>query len=146
MFANKIGRENLFRCRGPMKPTQCFRLAALLLFFSLAGGVTGAGRQVLRGHVPATAARLQPIERLAPGKRLDLIFALPLRNGAELTNLLQQLYDPRSPNYHKYLTPQEFAERFGPTREDYERVTAFAKAQGLTVTGTHPNRTLLDVS
>src|SRR5215831_7835241 len=126
-----------------MKPTQCFWLAVVIFLFALADKVAGAERQVLRGHVPAAAAKLRPIERLAPGKRLDLVLALPLRNRTELTNLLEQLYDPNSPSYHRYLTPQEFAKRFGPSQEDYDRVIAFAKAQGLAVVNTHPNRTLL---
>jgi uncharacterized repeat protein (TIGR03803 family) len=44
------------------------------------------------------------------------------------------------------LTAAEFAEQFGPTEQDYQAVMRFAEAHGLTVTGTHPNRTLLDVS
>ena len=35
---------------------------------------------------------------------------------------------------------------FGPTEEDYRAVTAFAIANGLKVTATHPNRVLLDVT
>ena len=38
------------------------------------------------------------------------------------------------PNYHHYLTPEQFTERFGPTEQDYQAVIAFAKANGLTVT------------
>ncbi len=37
-------------------------------------------------------------------------------------------------------------DRFSPTAEDYQAVTAFARANGLKVTGTHSNRTLLDVA
>ena len=69
-----------------------------------------------------------------------------MRNQAALTNLLHQIYDPASPHYHQYLTPEQFTERFGPTAEDYAAVVAFAKANGLTVRATHPNRILLDVN
>jgi subtilase family serine protease len=34
---------------------------------------------------------------------------------------------------------------FGPTEQDYQALTDFATAHGLTVTGRHPNRVLLDV-
>ena len=60
-------------------------------------------------------------------------------------HLIQELYDPASTNYHRYLTPEQFAERFGPTEADYQKLMAFAKANHLAVTATHPNRTLLDV-
>jgi uncharacterized repeat protein (TIGR03803 family) len=105
-----------------------------------------AGRQFLHGHIPSMTSRLRPLARLSSTNHLDLIVSLPLRHREELTNLLQQIYDPASPNYRHYLTPEQFAERFGPTEQDYQAVIAFARAQGLTVTGTHPNRTLVDVS
>ena len=60
--------------------------------------------------------------------------------------MLKELYDPAHPNYRHYLTPDEFAARFGPSEQDYQAVMAFAQAQGLVVRQTHPNRTLLDVS
>ena len=109
---------------------------------------SAAAQQVLHSHVPEAVARLnlQPTGRLAGTNRLNLAIALPLRNRETLTNLLHQLYDPASSNYHHYLTPEQFADMFGPTESDYQAVIAFAKANGLAVTGTHPNRTLLDVS
>ncbi len=104
-----------------------------------------APRQALPGHVPAAAARLAPLERLAGTNRLRLAIGLPVRDPAGMTNLLRQLYDPASPRYRQYLTPAQFTERFGPTEQDYQAVTAFARTNGFTVTATHPNRLLLDV-
>ena len=105
-----------------------------------------AERQVLHGHVPAVVARLLPVGSLPGTNRLNLAIGLPLRNPEGLSNLLRQIYDPASPNYHHYLTPQEFTERFGSTKKDYQTVIAFAKAHGLRVTATHPDRVLLDVN
>jgi len=105
-----------------------------------------AGRQLLPSRVPAVVARLQPLGRLAATDRLKLAIGLPLRNQQALTRLLEQLHDPADPNYRHYLTPEEFAARFGPTEQDYQAVIAFAQANGLTVTGSHPNRALLEVS
>jgi uncharacterized repeat protein (TIGR01451 family) len=104
-----------------------------------------AGSQVLHGHVPAAVARLQPIRRLDGTNHLKLAISLPLRDRAGLSMLLRQIYDPTSPNYHHYLTAAQFADRFGPTAADYETLKAFAISNNLAVTGTHPNRTLLDV-
>jgi hypothetical protein len=103
-------------------------------------------RQSLRGHVPAAVAYLTPMSRLAADRELNLAIGLPLRNQEELTNLLQRIYDPSSPDYHHYLTSTQFAEMFGPTKEDYQAVMAFAITNGLQVTMTHSNRTLLDVT
>jgi len=102
--------------------------------------------QVLHGHVPAITQRLASIGRLDSDKSLSLAIGLPLRNREKLTNLLQEIYQPSSPNFRHYLSAEEFTASFGPSQEDYQAVTDFAKAHGLIVKGTHPNRTLLDVS
>jgi uncharacterized repeat protein (TIGR03803 family) len=105
-----------------------------------------AAGQSLRGQVPPVAGHLQPVDRLDGSTRLNLAIGLPLRNQGALAGLLRDLYDPASPRFHQYLTAGQFAEQFGPTAQDYQAVLRFAQAHGLTVTGTHPNRTLLDVS
>jgi subtilase family serine protease len=127
------------------------RLANVLAIFALpllalTGTAQGAQRQTLHGHVPAAVYRTQPIGRLPGSNRLDLAIGLPLRNREGLTNLLQALSNPASTNFHKYLTPEQFAERFGPPEADYQALKEFARANKLRITGTHPNRTLLDVS
>jgi hypothetical protein len=120
-------------------------MAALLPF---AAGAQVAGKQLLHGHVPPAIARfhLQPMNRLPATNRLNLAIGLPLRNQAALDKLLAEIYDPASTNYHRYLTPEQFATQFGPTEQDYQALIQFAKTNGLTVTTTYPNRTLLDVS
>jgi subtilase family serine protease len=101
----------------------------------------------LHGHVPTKAiAAANRLERLAPDTRISMTFTLPLRNQDELQNLIERIYDPNDPLYGHYLTPGEFTNRFGPSQEDYDALAAYAKSQGLAVTGTHPNRALLDVS
>ena len=120
------------------------RLGLALLL--LVARVNAAERQVLPGHVPANVAALQPTSRLNATNRLDLVVALPLRNREDLTNLLQQVYDPASTNFHHYLSSPQFTERFGPSEKDYQTLMAYARSNGFTIAGTHPNRTLLDVN
>ena len=52
---------------------------------------------------------------------------------ADLNRLLAQQQDRSSPNYHKWLTPAQFADRFGMTQNDVNRVVAWLEAQGFTV-------------
>jgi xanthomonalisin len=80
-----------------------------------------------------------------PHERLTVALQLPLRNQPELSQLLHDLYDPRSPQFHKYLSVSEFTDRFGPTAADYKKVVAWAKSKGLAVTVTTPNRRLVAV-
>jgi subtilase family serine protease len=104
-----------------------------------------AERQSIRNHVSNVVAHLQAAGRLSASERLYLAISLPLRNTEALTNLLQQIYDPKNPNYRHYLTPEQFTERFGPSQEDYDAVIKFAETNGLTVTGKYSNRMLVDV-
>ena len=117
----------------------------VVLSFIFSPPAVAASPQALRDHVPAAVKFLTPTGHLPGTNQLQLAIALPLRNQAALSNLLHELYDPASPNFHHYLTPEQFAERFGPTEADYEAAAAFANANGLRVTMRHPNRVLLDV-
>jgi subtilase family serine protease len=103
-------------------------------------------RETLRGHVPAAVTRfnLRAVDRLADTNRLHLTIGLPLRNQDALTNLLKELYDPASTNFHRYLNPEQFTEHFGPAVEDYRRVAEFARTNGLEVE-THDDLVLLDL-
>jgi subtilase family serine protease len=107
--------------------------------------VHAATMRTLPGHVPDAIAQLQPLGRLPATRQLRLAVSLPLRNQDALASLLQRLYDPASPDYHHYLTPDQFTERFGPTQEDYQTVINFAKGSGLEIAGTHSSRILLDL-
>jgi subtilase family serine protease len=108
--------------------------------------VEAAERKVLGGHVPAAVARLQPIGRLPAEMRLNLAIGLPLRDQEGLRRLVQQIYDRRSTNFHHYLTPEGFAERFAPTDQDYEAAIHFAETNRLEVIGRYGSRMLFDVS
>ena len=137
-----------------LKPTAFMRKSLLTIGMGLA--VSSAtiftsvaaepGVTALHGHVPAAVSRSQAKGRLSAAAEMKLAIGLPLRNQAALSNLLQQLYDPSSPNYRHFLTPEEFTAQFGPTEQDYQKVVSFAEANGLTVTKTHGNRVLVDVS
>jgi Pro-kumamolisin, activation domain/Viral BACON domain len=129
------------------------RLAAAMalaaVFFSLGARAQQYNTyQTLYGQVPTAVARfhLRPVRDFSKTNRLNLAISLPLRNEAALNEFLKQLYNPASPNYHKYLTPQQFTERFGPTEQDYNRVIRYALKYGLTVRSMSSNRLLLDVS
>jgi hypothetical protein len=135
---------------GAFKFQRLFFAAGIVaaLFFSSGASAQTSSRKFLRGHVPSAIANfnLQPVERLPATNSLNLAIGLPLRNRDALDKLLRGIYDPASPNFHHYLTPEEFTENFGPTENDYQRVIAFAKASGLTVTRTYSNRVVLDVN
>ncbi|HEY2468940.1 MAG TPA: Ig-like domain repeat protein [Terracidiphilus sp.] len=86
------------------------------------------------------------VDKLPTTQRIEMTIVLPVRNQAELTNLLRDLYDPASPEYRRFLTVQEFTNQFGPTEQDYDGVIRWAKSQDLTVRRESKNRMVLDVS
>src|SRR5262245_37969220 len=102
-----------------------FRVSTLLLATLSARAMD---RQTLHSHLPAAVTHLQPVDRLASTNRLRLAIGFPLRNRKTLADFLHQLYDPANPHFHHYLTPDQFAESFGPTAHDYAAAIAFAEA------------------
>ena len=70
----------------------------------------------------------------AASRPLNMQIYLAARNQAQLDELSDQLQDPTSPQYHHWLTPAQFAQRFGPTDEDVAEITQWLNAQGFTVT------------
>jgi hypothetical protein len=112
----------------------------------LTAPVPAGAQQMLPGHIPHAVAASRVLDKLPDATRLNLAIGLPLRNQGELDELLAQLADPESPQFGHYLSAEQFAAEFGPTEHDYQALIQYAHENGLVVTGTHPNRILLDVS
>lgn len=100
----------------------------------------------MQNSVPPAVSHLTPIGRLPEETTLRLSVGLPLRNKGALDELVREMYDPASPNYHQFLTPGQFARQFGPAENDYQTVENFFRTNGLTVAGEHRDRLVLDVS
>jgi len=120
--------------------------AAMVLAFFAPVPAHGQGVRTRHMREAVSSGQAAWVGRLPARQPLRLTIALPLRNESELDELLQQLYDPQSPSYHQFLSVEEFTERFGPSQEDYDAVISYAEANGLTVTGTAPNRMIVDVT
>ncbi|HEX4582497.1 MAG TPA: protease pro-enzyme activation domain-containing protein [Acidobacteriaceae bacterium] len=62
---------------------------------------------------------------------------LVLKRSPEQESALQALIasqqDPHSPNYHKWLTPEDFGKRFGVADSDVQTVTSYLSSQGMSV-------------
>ena len=85
-----------------------------------AGVHPNVARAVDEDSVPAS----QPMQRMA------IFFKPSAAQQADLDRLLQQQQDPSSPNYHKWLTPEQFAERFGMTAADLAKVSTWLQSHG----------------
>ena len=116
-----------------------FRTATVLsaaIAATLAAANAQAGAFMTR-HMRAEVSQgaAQPNAQMVANQNMNLDIVLPLSNPAGLQSFLADIYNPASPNFHHFLTVSEFTTKFGPTQQDYDSVVAFAKANGLTVTG-----------
>jgi len=78
------------------------------------------------------------------GERIGVImlmFARTPEQQQDLDALVDELHNVRSPNYHKWLTPEQFGERFEPADEDVLAVKAWLESKGLRVLDVVPSRT-----
>ncbi|MGB6555502.1 MAG: protease pro-enzyme activation domain-containing protein, partial [Candidatus Binataceae bacterium] len=62
--------------------------------------------------------------------RMLLILTRSPEQEAALKTLLDQQQDKSSPNYHHWLTPQQFGQQFGPADSDIAEVTAWLGSYG----------------
>jgi len=90
------------------------------------------GQAPLVGHLPANQS-------------MRIVLVLPLRDQPGLDSLLKELYDPSSLSYRKFLTVEQFTERFGPTQQDYDTVKDWARDNGFEVVAESRNRMLVQV-
>jgi subtilase family serine protease len=70
-----------------------------------------------------------------------IVFKLAPAQQADLEKLLAEQQDPHSANYRRWLTPEQYAARFGMSDGDLAQVTSWLKGQGLTVDGFSRART-----
>ncbi len=103
------------------------------------------GRFVLTGDTPSVVRKSELKNHADPSQKLRILIGLKLRDEVGLNKLIADIYNPASPNYRKYLNPDDFAARFSPTKQDVEFVIAHMQSRGLTIVNVSPNRTLIEV-
>lgn len=98
--------------------------------------VDNAKLATLRNEVHPLIARSVDKGPVNGALQLDRLTLLLKRSDAQqqaLTKLLAEQQDVSSPNYHRWLTPQEFGARFGVADSDIQQVTAWLESQGFKV-------------
>ena len=100
----------------------------------------------LRGSVHPMLKKATDQGRMDGATRLEgvsLVFKRTPEQDAAAEKFLDDLQNPSSPSYHKWLTPEQYADRFGISSSDLNKVTAWLQSQGLTVNRTARGRTQL---
>lgn len=104
---------------------------------------------VLAGQVPPRARAEFDQGRVAPSFPMPTM-TLELKPSASQQASLQQLLanqqNPASPDYHKWLTPEQYADRFGLSQNDVNQITAWLQSQGFQVQRVARSRTWIEYS
>ncbi len=86
----------------------------------------------LKGHIHPQALPADdqgPVDPAMPIRHATLL----LKPAASIEAFLAEQQLPGSPSYHKWLTPEQFGDRFGLTASDIAKVTSWVESQGLKV-------------
>ena len=78
--------------------------------------------------------------------RLLLLLKGSPEQGASLGSLIDAQTDHGSPNYHKWLKPEEFGEQFGPAQQDLDTITAWLVSHGFVINSVANGRRLIEFS
>ena len=129
-------------------------LATLICFMSLVSETAYAVDRIAQPIDNANVARLHgsvhPMARTAADlgtvggtmilERMELVFSPTPAQQSALDLLLRQQQDASSPNYHKWLTPEQFADRFGLSQSDFNKIAAWLRSQGFQIVESAPSR------
>ncbi len=99
--------------------------------------------RVVRGNLHGLAKRARDEGRVEPTLVLDrvaLVFRPSESQQRDLDALLAEQRDPASPGFEKWLTPDEYAARFGMSDADLSTATEWLESQDLTVQRTARSR------
>ena len=101
----------------------------------IAGDLANGPKVAVRGNVHGLARPEFDLGR-ADGSRplqgVSLAFRPSPAQQKDLDHFLAELANPKSPNFHKYLTPAQFGERFGLSLNDIAKITNWLQSQGFT--------------
>jgi uncharacterized protein (TIGR03437 family) len=115
----------------------------------IAGPIDNNRTVRLQGRVHAAANAANDRGAVDPSFALPgitLLLKSSSTQQSDLDQLLAQQQDPNSPTYHKWLTPEQYADRFGASNAEIAQIVAWAQSQGLQVKNVARSRTFITFS
>jgi hypothetical protein len=103
----------------------------------------------LKGTIHPLANAKNDRGALPDSTQLDRIHLVLKRSAGQesaLEQLIGQMHTPGNPNYHKWLTPDQFGKQFGPSDQDIAAVETWLTGHGFSVTGVKPGKQTLEFS
>jgi hypothetical protein len=124
---------------------------SLLVAFALAAACSALAQTNPRlspaGEPPVLLRQGRPrlVGHFNPKQMLRLAFGLSHPHMAEEEQFIQELVTSGSPNFHRFLTADEWNARFAPSAADEQAVVDWAVSEGLTITHRFKNRLIVNV-
>jgi len=87
-----------------------------------------------------------PIGDATPMNRMLLLLKRSPEQEVALQQLMTEQMSKASPNFHKWLTPQQFGQQFGPADADIQTVISWLASQGFTSLKVSQGRTVIELS
>jgi trimeric autotransporter adhesin len=106
-------------------------------------------RITLRNTVHPLANAGNDRGRVADSMRLDRLRVMFKRSDAQeaaLRQMISDLHTPGSASYHKWLTPDQFGQDFGPSDGDVAKIEDWLQSQGFSIIGLNPGRQTLEIA
>ncbi len=79
-----------------------------------------------------------------PMNHIQLVLQRSAAQEGALDSFMASLQEKSSPNYHKWLTPQQFGILYGPSDNDIAKLTGWLQGEGFTVNNVSNGRTTID--
>ena len=101
------------------------------------GPIQDLQRVRMTGHVHPMAKvenDLGPLDASVTLPVITLVLRPTPEQRADLDRLLAAQQDPGSPDYHRWLVPEQYADRFGASPDDIARIAAWLEQHNLHVT------------
>ena len=109
--------------------------------------IDNARRVALAGRVNRNAIGRNDAGRVDNAFEMsDLRISLRPTAQPVLDQLLQEQQDPSSPNFHKWLTPEQYGDRFGASADDVKQLVMWLESQGFTNIDVARSRTWISFS
>ena len=99
-------------------------------------------------HTPAVnhLALVGSLADSTPMEHMQLVLKQSALRASALETLVASQHEPHSPQFHHWVTPTQFGEKFGVAPADIEAAKSWLVSQGFTVHGVYPNRLQIDFS
>ncbi len=118
---------------------RCLGIFVAIALCSIAGYSRASAQTVqLASTVSSEVLKLPNYGDLSSSQSLALQVWFKPHHQDQLSKLLADQQDPKSPQYHEWLTPQKYTERFGVTGQEFNRVSNWLTNEGFQVTGGSP--------